>query len=48
MTLRRVAALGEDNHAVLREIGGLSDAEIEELAHESVIFGAPKPGERAP
>ena len=48
MTLRRVAGLGEDNHAVLQEIGGLSDAEIEELAQENVVFGAPKSGERAP
>ena len=43
--IRRVAALGEDNAHVLRELAGLSDGEIQTLAEEGVISTRPKPTE---
>ena len=46
--IRRVAALGEDNAHVLRELAGLSDGEIQTLAEEGVISTRPKPTEPTP
>jgi crotonobetainyl-CoA:carnitine CoA-transferase CaiB-like acyl-CoA transferase len=48
MKIRHVAALGEHNEAVLRELAGLSPDEIAALAQEGVISNRPRPEERAP
>ncbi|MSQ16660.1 MAG: CoA transferase [Dehalococcoidia bacterium] len=48
MAIRDSATLGEHNHQVLREVGGLSEDEIEELAREAVISTRPGAEERAP
>lgn len=36
------AALGEHNLQVLRDVGGLSDAEVEELVNKGVLHFAPR------
>ena len=46
--IRHVAALGEHNAQILRELAGLSDEEIENLARDGVISARPKPNEPAP
>ena len=46
--IRHVAALGEHNAQILRELAGLSDEEIESLADEGIISTRPKPTEPAP
>ena len=48
MSINKAAALGQDNEAVLKELGGLSAEEIASLAEEGVIAGAPRPDERRP
>ena len=48
MTIRHVAAMGEHNEAVLREVAGLATDEIRELAQEGVIADRPRADERAP
>ena len=46
--IRSVAALGEHNVETLRDIGGLSEEEIADLANEGVISTKPLPTEAAP
>jgi formyl-CoA transferase len=46
--IRNVAAMGEHNEAVLREVAGLTQEEIRALAAEGVIADRPRAGERAP
>lgn len=46
--IRHVAQLGEHNQQVLREVAGLSDAEIQTLANEGVIADKPRADEKAP
>ncbi|RPI45091.1 MAG: CoA transferase, partial [Betaproteobacteria bacterium] len=48
MAIRQVAALGEHNEEVLREVGGLSAEEIHALARSGVIADSPRPEERSP
>jgi benzylsuccinate CoA-transferase BbsF subunit len=48
MGIQSAAALGEHNEEVLKEVAGLSNSEIEELAREGVISARPKPEELAP
>ena len=48
MRVRHVAAMGEHNEAVLREVAGLSQEEILALAEEGVISYRPRPDEKAP
>ena len=48
MQIRQVPALGEHNEAVLREVAGLTDAEIRALAAEGVVSNRPRPEEKAP
>ena len=48
MSIRHVAAMGEHNEAVLREVAGLSKEEIRALAEQGVIADRPRPDERAP
>ena len=43
-----VAALGQHNIKILREVAGLSDPEIEQLKEQGVIHTAPKPTEEKP
>ena len=45
MSIRNVAALGEHNKEILKEIAGLSDEEINVLAEEGIISSQPLPGE---
>jgi len=47
LTIRHVATLGQHNHEVLRDVAGLSNEEIEELAREGIISSTPKLGETA-
>ena len=46
--IRHVAALGEHNAQILRELAGLSDEDIDGLAGEGIISSRPKPTEAAP
>ena len=46
--IRRLAALGEDNAHILRDLAGLDDKEIERLAQEGIVSTRPKPSEPAP
>ena len=46
--IRHVAALGEHNAQILRELAGLSDEEIEGLARDGIIANRPKPNEPTP
>ena len=46
--IRHVAALGEDNTHILRDLAGLDDKEIESLAQEGIVSTRPKPSEPAP
>lgn len=46
--IRHVAALGENNVSILRDLAGLSDGEIESLAQMGVISDRPKPTEAPP
>ena len=46
--IRRLAALGEDNGHILRDLAGLDDKEIESLAQEGIVSSSPKPSEPAP
>ena len=46
--IRHVAALGEHNVETLRDIAGLSESEIAELAEEGIISSLPLPGESRP
>jgi crotonobetainyl-CoA:carnitine CoA-transferase CaiB-like acyl-CoA transferase len=48
MAIHRVAALGEHNEQILRELAGLSPAEIKDLADQGVIASRPRPTEPAP
>jgi crotonobetainyl-CoA:carnitine CoA-transferase CaiB-like acyl-CoA transferase len=48
MAIRHTADLGEHNESVLREVAGLSDDEIRQLAKEGVIANRPKADEKAP
>jgi crotonobetainyl-CoA:carnitine CoA-transferase CaiB-like acyl-CoA transferase len=48
LSIRNVAALGEHNESVLREVAGLSDVEIRALAEQGVISNRPRAEERAP
>ena len=48
MAIRHVADLGEHNEEVLREVAGLSRAEISALAVERVISNRPRAEEKAP
>lgn len=48
MAICSVAALGEHNGQVLRDVAGLSAGEIEALAAEGVISTAPRPEEPRP
>jgi benzylsuccinate CoA-transferase BbsF subunit len=48
MAIRHVAALGEHNEVVLREVAGLSREEIRALAEDGVISNRPRADERAP
>jgi benzylsuccinate CoA-transferase BbsF subunit len=48
LAIRHVAALGEHNELVLREVAGLSPEEIRALAADGVISNRPRPEERAP
>jgi crotonobetainyl-CoA:carnitine CoA-transferase CaiB-like acyl-CoA transferase len=48
MAIRHIADLGEHNEAVLRDVAGLSSAEIGALAAEGVISNRPRPEEKAP
>ena len=48
MAITSAAALGEHNGAVLREVAGLSAAEIESLAVSGVIATTPRPEEQSP
>ncbi|MCI0794632.1 MAG: CoA transferase [Chloroflexi bacterium] len=46
--IRHLAALGEDNAHILRDLAGLDDEEIESLAQEGIVSTRPKPSEPAP
>ena len=46
--IRHTADLGEHNETVLREVAGLTDAEINALAADGVIWNRPRPDEKAP
>lgn len=48
MAIRHAAGLGEHNEAVLREVAGLSAAEIVALEQQGVIFNKPRAEEKAP
>jgi crotonobetainyl-CoA:carnitine CoA-transferase CaiB-like acyl-CoA transferase len=48
MAIRHVAALGEHNEAVLRDVAGLSGNEIQALAEAGVIADKPRADEQAP
>lgn len=48
MKIRHVAAMGEHNESVLREVAGLSREEVEALSAQGVISDRPRPEERAP
>lgn len=48
MSIHTAAALGEHNQAVLKDVAGLSDNEIEDLAREGVVASRPKAEEPAP
>lgn len=48
LAIRRVAALGEHNEIVLREVAGLSRSEIQALAEAGVIADRPRADEQAP
>jgi benzylsuccinate CoA-transferase BbsF subunit len=48
MAIRHTADLGEHNEAVLRDVAGLSSAEIAALAADGVISNRPRPEEKAP
>jgi benzylsuccinate CoA-transferase BbsF subunit len=48
MAIRHVAALGEHNEEVLREVAGLSREEISALAADGVISRRPRAEEKAP
>jgi benzylsuccinate CoA-transferase BbsF subunit len=48
MAIRHVAALGEHNEAVLRDVAGLSGKEIQALAEAGVIADKPRADEQAP
>jgi benzylsuccinate CoA-transferase BbsF subunit len=48
MAIRHVAALGEHNDEVLRDVAGLSREEISALAKDGVISSRPRAEERAP
>ena len=46
--IRHAAGLGEHNEVVLREVAGLSAAEIAALQEQGVIANKPRPEEKAP
>ena len=48
MAIRHVAAMGEHNESVLREVAGLSQDEIRALEKEGVISTRPRAEEKAP
>ncbi len=48
MAIRHAAGLGEHNEAVLKEVAGLSPAEIVALVQQNVIFNQPRADEKAP
>jgi benzylsuccinate CoA-transferase BbsF subunit len=48
MAIRHVADLGEHNEQVLRDVAGLSQAEINALAKDGVIADRPRAEEKAP
>jgi benzylsuccinate CoA-transferase BbsF subunit len=48
MSIRHVAALGQHNAVVLRELAGLSDSEIQVLTEAGVIADRPRADEQAP
>ena len=48
VSLSRVAALGQHNMKVLREIAGMPDSEIEQLVKLGILNTAPKPTEQKP
>jgi crotonobetainyl-CoA:carnitine CoA-transferase CaiB-like acyl-CoA transferase len=48
MAIRHVAAIGEHNETVLREVAGLSGDEIGALAKQGVISNRPRADEKAP
>jgi crotonobetainyl-CoA:carnitine CoA-transferase CaiB-like acyl-CoA transferase len=48
LAIRHAAKLGEHNEAILREVAGLSNAEIAALAADGVISNRPRPEEKAP
>lgn len=48
IAIRQAAGLGQHNEVVLREVAGLSPAEIRALADEAVIADRPRADEQAP
>jgi benzylsuccinate CoA-transferase BbsF subunit len=48
MEIRHAAGMGEHNQLVLREVAGLTQAQIASLAEQQVIFSRPRPEEKAP
>ena len=48
LRIRHVARLGEHNEALLREVAGLCDAEIQALKQNGVIAERPRADEKAP
>ena len=48
MAIQQVAALGQHNEEVLRDLAGLSREEIEEVAKDGVISTGPRPEEQSP
>jgi formyl-CoA transferase len=48
MAIRHVAALGEHNEALLRDLANLSGSEIDGLAEQGIISRRPLPDEPAP
>lgn len=48
MAIRHAAGLGEHNEVVLRDVAGLSPAEIAALQEQGVIANKPRPEEKAP
>ena len=48
LDIRHVATLGEHNVEVLRDIAGMSDADIQQLVDEGIIASNPRPTEAAP
>ena len=48
MAIRHAADLGEHNEEVLREVAGLTQAEISALAQDGVISNKPRAEEKAP